>query len=113
MKERTILKGVMSLTIIVEIIMMIWVYNVIGEERLTVQFIRLIFQLVLMLLILKQKSNIALWILVGFHVFSGLMNWAAINSGIVGQILSVYHFVIAGIICFYDDIEKKLLSEKV
>lgn len=106
MKERPILITAIIISIIVELIIIFLVYDKIGTERLPRQSIRLFLQVVLIVFIIKEKSNKALLILASLHIFSGLINWASIHSsGIFGQILTVYHFAIALIIYFHDSLE--------
>ena len=106
MKERPILITAIIISIIVELIIIFLVYDKIGTERLPKQSIRLFLQVVLIVFIIKEKSNKALLILASLHIFSGLINWASIHpSGIFGQILTVYHFAIALIIYFHDSLE--------
>jgi hypothetical protein len=114
MKERPILITAIILSLIVEFIIILLVFNKIGSERLPAQSIRLFIEIVLISLIVIKKSNKALLVLAGLHIFTGLLQWGTIHSsGIVGQILSIYHFVIALLIYFHDYLENILLRKKV
>ena len=61
MKERPVLFSAIILSIIVEVILMVLVYDKIGGERLPVQIGRFLFQLICVFLILTNKSNTALF----------------------------------------------------
>ncbi len=56
MKERPILISAIILTLIVELILMVLVYNKIGVERLPTQIGRLTIQLILIFWVLSTKS---------------------------------------------------------
>lgn len=109
MKRRPILIIAVLITILIEIVLIILVYNKIGNERLPAQIGRLVFQIILILWILSSKSNTALFLLMAYHVIDGLI---IINSSkateIQNIILTIYHFVIGLAIYFHDWIEHKL-----
>jgi len=70
MKERPVLISAIILTIVVEIILMILVYNKIGGGRLPAQMGRLTVQLILIFWILSSKSNLGLFLFTAyFHDF--------------------------------------------
>tara|TARA_R100000541_G_scaffold55248_1_gene64050 strand:+ start:230 stop:577 length:348 start_codon:yes stop_codon:yes gene_type:complete len=114
MKERPVLISAIILTIIVELILIILVYNKVGSERLPSQIGRLIFQLIFITLILTRKSNVGLFLLTAYHIVSGLLIWYSSNSDeLFGKILIVYHIGIGLIIYFHDMIESKLKIKNV
>ncbi|TAI47685.1 hypothetical protein [Flagellimonas allohymeniacidonis] len=109
MKERPVLILAIVLTLIVEVILMVLVYNKIGGERLPFQIGRFLFQLICIFLILTSKSNIALFLFAGYHLVSGLFGLYSSNSTeFLGQMLIGYHFIIGLIIYFHDWIESKM-----
>ena len=114
MKERPVLIVAIILTIIVELVLMVLVYNKIGDERLPIHLGRLFFQLILIAFILIGKSNKSLFLLTAYHIISGIFLW---NSGntleLVGKSLMIYHFIIGLIIYFHDWIENKLNLKKL
>jgi len=109
MKDRPVLISAIILTIIVEIILMILVYNKIGAERLPKQIGRLAVQIILIFWILNNKSNTGLFLLASFHILSGL--WGMYSKGstiLIGQLLIGFHFIIGIAIYFHDWFESKL-----
>ncbi|WP_405384069.1 hypothetical protein [Maribacter sp. LLG6340-A2] len=109
MKERPVLFFAIILSIIVEVILMVLVYDKIGGERLPVQIGRFLFQLVCVFLILTNKSNTALFLLAAYHIVSGLFGlYSSESTEPLGQIFIAYHFIIGLIIYFHDWIESKI-----
>lgn len=109
MKERPVLILAIILTVIIELILMILVYNKVGAERLPYQTGRLIIQLFLITLILTSKSNIALFLLAAYHIVSGLFGiYSKGSTELLGQVLISFHLIIGIIIYFHDWIENKL-----
>ncbi|WOI23491.1 hypothetical protein [Nonlabens ulvanivorans] len=109
MKERPVLILAIILTINVELILMILVYNKVGGERLPSQIIRLAVQLILIFWILSAKSNTGLFLLTAYHIVSGLFGLYSKGSAeLLGQVLIGFHFVIGIVIYFHDWIENKI-----
>ena len=109
MKKRPILIVAIALTLAVELILMILVYNKVGAERLPSQIGRLIFQLILIFWILSSKSNIGLFLLTAYQIISGLFGlYSKGSTELLGQILIGFHFIIGIIIYFHDWIENKI-----
>ena len=109
MKNRPILISAIILTIIVELILMILVYNKVGAERLTSQIGRLTVQLILIFWILSTRTNTGLFLLTAYHIVSGLFGmYSKGSTELLGQILIGFHFIIGIIIYFYDWIENKI-----
>lgn len=109
MKERPILITAIILTLIVELTLIILVYNKVGAERLPSQFCRLAVQLILIFWVLGGKSNIALFLLTGYHIISGFFGLYSKGSAeLLRQILTGFHFIIGIIIYFHDWIENKI-----
>jgi len=109
MKERPILITAIILTLIVELTLMIFVYNKVGAERLPSQFGRLAVQLILIFWTLGSKSNIALFLLAGYHIISGLFGLYSKDSAeLLGPVLIGFHFIIGITIYFHDWIENKI-----
>ncbi|SIS46394.1 hypothetical protein SAMN05421766_1026 [Zobellia uliginosa] len=109
MKERPVLISAIILILIVELILMILVYNKVGAERLPSQIGRLIFQLIFITLILTRKSNVGLFMLAAYHIVSGLFGmYSKGSTELLGQILIGFHFIIGIIIYFHDWIENKI-----
>lgn len=111
MKNRPILKITLLLTILVEIVLVVTLFNRIGFERLPFQLLRILFQLILISIILYRRSEIALFVLVGYHVIIGLQGLFGSSSSILlVQVLAVYHLVIGVVIYFHDWLEDKLFA---
>ncbi|WP_299685861.1 hypothetical protein [uncultured Dokdonia sp.] len=109
MKKRPILISAIVLTLIVELILIVLVYNKVGSERLPSQIGRLTFQLIFIMLILTRKSNVGLFILSAYHIVSGLSGmYSKGSTELLGQILIGFHFIIGIIIYFHDWIENKI-----
>ncbi|WP_445457591.1 hypothetical protein [Flavobacterium sp. HNIBRBA15423] len=113
MKDRPVLISVIILSLIIELILIVLVYNKIGTQRLPSQIGRLSFQLIFIMLILTRRSNISLFVLTAYHIFTGLFILYSSNSTEwFGKILIIYHFGIGILIYFHDWIESKLKKEK-
>ena len=114
MKERPILISVIILTLIVELVLIILVYEKIGGDRLPSQIGRLIFQLICISFILIRKSNIALFLLSGFHIITALF-FLFMNASpdLTDKMFGFYHIGIGLIIYFHDWIENKLKIKNV
>ena len=109
MKNRPILITAIILSLFVELLLIILVYKEIGSERLPSQSIRILFQLILIGFIISKKSNGALLTLSGFHIFSAFINFGGLEkSGLVGEILIIYHIAVGVIIYFHNWFEDKL-----
>jgi hypothetical protein len=109
MKHRPILMISIILSLLVELILIILVYKEVGLQRLPSQSLRILFELILIGFIISKKSNGALLTLAGFHIFSAVINFGGLEkSGLVGEILIIYHIVIGVIIYFHDWFEDKL-----
>jgi len=109
MKQKPVLLLAIILSIIVEIAIMISVYLKVGDEILSYQIGRLIFQLILIVFILGKGSNTALFILAGYHIVSGLyILYSSISDEILGKVLIFYHLIIGLAIYLHDWIENKL-----
>lgn len=109
MKDRPILISAIILTIIIEIILMILVYNKIGGERLPAQIGRLTIQLILIFWVLSSKSNVSLFLLTAYHIVTGLFGlYSKGSTEILGQILIGFHFIIGLVIYMHDWIENKI-----
>lgn len=109
MKERPILVSALILTIIVEVVIMILVYNRIGGERLPYQGIRLGIQLVLIFWVLGSKSNVALFLISAYHIVSGLVILNSGNSAeVLGSAMLQYHILVGLVIYFHDWLELKV-----
>jgi hypothetical protein len=109
MRKRPVLVSAIILTIIVEIILMILVYNKVGGERLPSQIGRLIVQLILIIWVLSSKSNIGLFLLVAYHIVSGMFGiYSKGSTELLGQLLIGFHLIIGIVIYFHDWIESKI-----
>ncbi len=106
MKDRPILKIALALTLLLEIVLVVGVYQVIGPERLIGQTIRIIIQLLLILFIIFQSSNRALFILTAYHILNGLIGFSMENPSI-----SIYHVVIGCVIYFHEELENRFLPK--
>ncbi len=113
MKSRPVLITAIILTIIVEVILMILVYNKVGIQRLPLQIGRLIVQLILISWTLSSKSNIGLFLLAGYHIVSGIFGLNSKGSTeLLGQILIGFHIIIGIVIYFHNSIENKIRIKK-
>ncbi|MEP0213899.1 MAG: hypothetical protein ABJD66_11825 [Cellulophaga sp.] len=109
MKKRPVLISAIILTLVVELILMILVYNKVGGERLPSQMGRFTVQLILIIWVLYNKSNIGLFLLAAYHIVSGLFGMYLKGSAeLLGQILIGFHILIGIIIYFHDWIENKI-----
>lgn len=109
MKERPILISAIILTLIIELVLMILVYNKIGAERFSTQIGRLTIQLILIFWVLSSKSNVGLFLLTAYHIVTALFGmYAKGSTELLGQILIGFHFIIGLIIYFHDWIENKI-----
>ncbi len=109
MKERPILISAIILTLIVELILMILVYNKIGVERLPTHIGRLTIQLILIFWVLSSKSNVGLFLLTAYHIISGLFGiYSNGSTELFGQILIGFHLIIGLVIYFHDWIENQI-----
>ncbi len=108
MNKRPVLYFAIIITLIVELVLMFLVYNKIGTVRLPYQLGRLLFQLVLIGIVITNKSNKALFVLAGYHIVSGLLSLMKISTGLVDQMFGYYHIIIGMIIYFHDWLEDKI-----
>lgn len=109
MKERPVLISAITLTLIVELILMILVYNKVGDERLPSQIGRLSVQIILIIWVINSKTNIALFLLTAYHIVTGLFGlYSKGSTELLGQLLIGFHFIIALVIYFHDWIENKI-----
>ena len=114
MKKRPVLILAIILTLIVELILILLVYNKVGHERLPSQIGRLIFQLICISFIIFRKSNIALFLLSGFHVITALyFFYMNSSSDLTEKLFGFYHICIGIMIYFHDWIENKLKIKNV
>ncbi|MBF7092642.1 hypothetical protein IUY40_13985 [Flavobacterium sp. ALJ2] len=109
MKDRPILITTIILTLFVELIIIGLVFKEVDSQRLPSQILRVLFQLILIGFIISKKSNAALLALTGFHIFTAILHFGALDkSGLVGVLFIIYHIVIGVIIYFHDWFEEKL-----
>ncbi|WP_299114156.1 hypothetical protein [uncultured Winogradskyella sp.] len=109
MKERPILISAIILTLIIELILIILVYNKIGTERLPSQIGRLTIQLILIFWVLNSKSHIGLFLLAAYHIVSGIFGMNSSGSAeLLGQLLIGFHIVIGLVIYFHYWIEDRI-----
>ncbi|WP_298481447.1 hypothetical protein [uncultured Maribacter sp.] len=109
MKKRPILISAIILTLIVELILIVLVYNKVGGERLPSQIGRLSVQLILIIWVLSRKSNVGLFLLAAYHIVSGLFGMYSKGSAeLLGQILIGFHIIIGIVVYFHDWIENKI-----
>ncbi|BDD08608.1 hypothetical protein FUAX_10400 [Fulvitalea axinellae] len=109
MKKRPVLITAITLTIAIEVLIMILVHNKIGPERLPVQMGRLIVQLTLIYWTLMSKSNTALFLLTAYHIVMGFLGmYSTASSELFGQALISFHFIVGLVIYFHDWIEMKI-----
>ncbi|BAO77023.1 hypothetical protein [Winogradskyella sp. PG-2] len=109
MKNRPVLIVAIIITLIVELILMILVYNKIGTERLPFQIGRLTIQLILIIWVLACKSDVGLFLLAAYHIISALFGMYSKGSAeLLGQTLIGLHVIIGIIIYFHDWIESKI-----
>lgn len=114
MNEKPILILAIILTLLVELILIILVYDTVGGIRLPYQIGRIIIQLALILWVLNSKSNVGLFLLTAYHIVIGLLGTYSKGSiDLFGQILIGFHFVIGIVIYFYDWIQNKIGIKKV
>lgn len=109
MKGRPVLISAIILSIIVELVVMVSVYDKIGGERLPFQITRLFFQIICVFLILTSKSNVSLFLPAAFHIVSVLYGlYSNSSTELLRQIFIGYHLLIGPIIYFHDWIESEI-----
>lgn len=109
MKKRPILLITLILTLLVELIIIILVYNEVGFQRLPSQLMRVLIEAILIGFIISRKSNTALLMLAGFHLFTAITHfWGLQKSGWIGYIFIIYHIVVSLVIYFHDWFGTKL-----
>gem|GEM_PF-6700764 len=106
LKNRRVLICTIALSILVEVILMILVYNAVGTARLPQQVTRLAVKFLLIAFIFERESKGALLALTGYHIFSALISFAHSNFDLTDKMLFIYHLVIGLTIYFYDTVEK-------
>lgn len=113
MKDKPVLTSAILLTLAIEIVLMILVYNEIGGKRLPIQIGRLIVQLIFIGLTYSKARSVGLYLLTGFHIFIGLI--ILVNQVHDGETLKmsfgIYHLAIGLIIYFHDWIEDAIPSK--
>ena len=108
MKERPVLYSVLILTLLVEVVLMVLVYLKVGSERLPIQIGRIAFQIIVIIPIVANRSNKALFVLAGYHiVFCGALGWTSAHNWLAYTLIA-YHVVIGFVIYFHDVIERRL-----
>ncbi|MDC7997993.1 hypothetical protein [Gilvibacter sediminis] len=114
MKDRPILFLAIALTLVVEVVLMIVVYNKVGPDRLPAQLGRLAFQLLLILWLSTRRSGIALFLLAGYHIVSAIFGMNSTGSAeLLGQALIGFHLIIGVVIYFHQSIENRIRIKKV
>jgi len=68
------------------------VYQVTGKDRLTTQLIRIVIESLLFLVLITGESKIALFLLVGFNMFSGIVAYSRIDSDNIYLLFTIIHF---------------------
>jgi hypothetical protein len=90
------------------------VSNEVGFQRLPSQLIRVLIQVILIGFIISRKSNTALLMLAGFHLFTAITHFLGLQkSGWIGFIFIIYHIVVGLVIYFHDWFEMKLKIKSV
>ena len=108
MKKRPVLYLAMILSLVIELILIIAVYIKIGDEHLPRQIGRFVIQIILILIISMRTSNTALFLLMTYHILSGIFIFYSDNAtDLLGIALILYHTVIGLAIYFHDWIEEK------
>ena len=114
MKKRPVLISAIILTMLLEKILIILVYNKVGEVRLPYQIGRLAIQLIFILWILNNKTRVGLFLLSSYHIITGLLGiYSQDSQEIFGQILIGFHITIGLVIYFHDWIEYKIGINKL
>ncbi|MCO6357792.1 hypothetical protein [Roseivirga pacifica] len=112
-KDRPILKIAISISLIVELILVALVYDKIGSARLPYQLTRLAFELIVIYLAVPSRLKVGLFLLSGFHVFSGLSFLFFKDTVPTGDLIfGIYHLTIAFLIYFHDLLEKRFIKSQ-
>ncbi|MHA7101991.1 hypothetical protein [Roseivirga pacifica] len=112
-KDRPILKIAISISLIVELVLVALVYDKIGPERLPYQLTRLAFELIVIYMAVPARMKTGLFLLSGFHVFSGLSFILFKDMvSMVDSIFGTYHLAIAFLIYFHDLLERKFFKNQ-
>ena len=112
MKKNPILFYTLLLTLLIELILVVFTYVSVGSERIPAQSIRILFQLILIFLILT-KSKKGLFVLVSYHIVVGLIALFLKDTTIqLVLALGIYHLIIGILLYFHDNIEQNILKIK-
>ena len=87
------------LLILEQIILMIAVYNKIGNEKLYLHIFKILCLISLLLFIYFKGSKIALWILSTWYIFGGIFAFGEIDRGIFSIYTAMFVFYV-GIVFF-------------
>lgn len=109
MKERPVLYIAMAVSLFIEILLIILVYINVGDDKLPTQLGRLAIQGLLMSWIITQRSTTGLFLLMAYHILSGLfILYSDSATATLGIIIMLYHFIVGLLIYFHDWVEEKL-----
>lgn len=74
---------------------MVLTYQVVGDELLTKQIVRLSIESLLFIVLITGDSKIASFLLIGFNMLSGVVGYGKIHEGSLFMILTIGHFIVA------------------
>lgn len=108
MKEKSILITTLIISIGLELLLMVFVFNQVGGERLPFQIGRTVVQILLFGYIFLEKSETAIFLLTAYHILTALLIFYTKNVAEMINIFFIsYHIIIGLIIYFHDAIGKK------
>ncbi len=109
MKKHPVLVSAISLTLVIEVFLIVAVYLKIGDERLPGQMFRLGIQVVGIALLFSERFSWGLFIVTAYHVMTGILTLGKFSSlGGIEIGFGVYHLLIGLLIYFHDWFEYKL-----
>lgn len=108
MKGRIFLFAAILLTLVVEVIMVVLVYQMVGTARLPFQSVRILFQLAVILWLYESRSHGALLVLAGYHIFTAILGFGTVSQhNWLTYLLCGFHIVCAFAIYFHSWFERK------
>ena len=109
-KTNPVLFWAIVVTLILDATLIFLVCQKTGPGRLPLQIGRFVFQLVVVLFILLDKSKTAIFILAAYHIISGVNHWFMYNPTLLNYFFFVFHTIAAVAIYLHDWFESKLLK---
>ncbi len=103
MKNHPVLFAAILVSLLLDAVVIVLVNLTIGPERLSSQLIRFAFQLFCVALIFSKWKRASIFMLSGFHIFSGLIHSERV--GTIHLVFLIYHILLGLTIYFHTWIE--------